>query len=183
MAAGKRRILRLRHAARKESTVNTLFKKITLAGLFVLSAGGASAAVTVAFSHPENYRDLPFGTTDREQVLKDLGEHFASLGKELPPGQDLRVEVTDLDMAGRIHPNFRGGQDLRILRGGADWPRMALHYSLESNGRVIASGEENLSDMNYLDRMSRYSDGDTLRYEKRMIDDWFKNKFVARKQG
>jgi hypothetical protein len=161
----------------------TLCKRMALAGLFGLSAGGASAAVTVTFSHPENYRDLPFATADRERVLKDLGEYFASLGKDLPAGQDLRVEVTDLDMAGRIHPNFRGVQDLRILRGGADWPHMALRYSLESNGRVIAGGEEHLSDMTYLDRINRYSDGDTLRYEKRMIDDWFKNKFVPRKQG
>jgi hypothetical protein len=163
--------------------MNTLCKKMALAALFVLAADGASAAVTVAFSHPENYRDLPFATSDRERVLKDLGEHFASLGKDLPPGQDLRVEVTDLDMAGRIHPNFRGGQELRILNGGADWPHMALRYSLESNGRVIASGKENLSDMNYLDHISRYNDGDTLRYEKRMIDDWFRNKFVARRPG
>jgi hypothetical protein len=164
--------------------MNTLCRKMALAGLFVLlAAGGASAAVTVAFSHPENYHDLPFATTDRERVLKDLGEHFASLSKDLPPGQDLRVEVTDLDMAGRIHPNFRGGQDLRVLRGGADWPHMALRYSLESNGRVIASGKESLSDMNYLDHINRYNDGDTLRYEKRMIDDWFRNKFVARRPG
>ena len=162
--------------------MNTLFKQIALTSLFVLSAGGASAAVSVVFSHPEKYSDLPFSPTDREQVLKDLGEYFATLGKSLPPGQDLRVEVTDLDMAGRIHPNVRG-HDLRVLRGGADWPHMALRYRLEANGQVISSGEEHLSDMNYLDRINRYSDGDTLRYEKRMIDDWFKKKFVARKQG
>jgi hypothetical protein len=163
--------------------MNTLFKKMALALLVGLSAGGASAAVTVAFSHPENYHDLPFATTDRERVLKDLGEHFASLAKDLQPGQDLRVEVTDLDLAGRLHPNFRGGQELRVLNGGADWPHMALRYSLESNGRVISSGEESLSDMTYMDRINRYNDSDTLRYEKRMIDDWFKNKFVAHKKG
>jgi hypothetical protein len=163
--------------------MNTLLKNAALAGLFLLSAGGASAAVTVAFSHPENYQELPFSPTDREQVLKELGEHFAWLGKDLPPGQNLRVEVTDLGMAGRIRPNFRGLQDIRILRGGADWPHMVLRYSLESNGQVIASGEDKLSDMSYLDRSSRYADGDTLRYEKRMIDDWFKKKFVARRQG
>ncbi|GGE85812.1 DUF3016 domain-containing protein [Massilia psychrophila] len=162
--------------------MNMLLKKMALAGLFALSAGGASAAVTVAFSHPEKYGDLPFSPSDREQVLKDLGEYFVSLSRDLPPGQELRVEVTDLDMAGRIYPNFRG-QDLRVLRGRADWPRMALRYSLESNGRVISSGEENLSDMAYLERINRYSDGDTLRYEKRMIGDWFKNKFVVRRQG
>ena len=163
--------------------MNSLIKKVALAGLVLLSAGGASAAVTVAFSHPENYHDLPFSPTDRAAVLKELGEHFALLGKQLPPGQDLKVEVMDLDMAGRIRPNFRGGQDLRILRGGADWPHMVVRYTLESNGQVIASGEDKLSDMNYMGHINRYFDGDTLRYEKRMIDDWFKKKFVARQRG
>jgi hypothetical protein len=160
--------------------MNTLRKKMALAGLVLLSAGGASAGVAVTFAHPEHYQDLPFAPTDRAAVLKELGEHFALLGKELAPGQDLQVEVMDLDMAGRIHPNFRGRQDIRILSGGADWPHMVLRYRLASNGRAIASGEDQLSDMNYLAHINRYADGDTLRYEKRMIDDWFKKKFVAR---
>jgi hypothetical protein len=163
--------------------MNTTLKHLALAGLVLLSAGGASAAVTAAFSHPENFRDMPFGQYDREQVLRDLGDHFARLGKDLPPGQNLRVEVLDLDLAGEIRPNFRGRQDIRILRGGADWPSMVLRYTLESNGRVIASGEDRLSDMGYLQRINRYSDGDTLRYEKRMIDDWFKAKFSRRRHG
>lgn len=163
--------------------MNSVIKKMALAVLVVLTAGGASAAVSVAFSHPESYRDLPFAQTDREAVLKELGEHFAWLGKELPAGQDLKVEVLELDMAGRIRPNFRGGQDLRVLRGGADWPQMVLRYSLESNGRVIASGEDKLSDMDYLGHINRYADGDSLRYEKRMIDDWFRKKFAAHRRG
>jgi hypothetical protein len=163
--------------------MNTTFKSVALAGLVLVSAGGASAAVTAAFSHPENFRDMPYSPADQERVLKELGDHFARLGKALPPGQDLRVEVLDLGLAGHIRPNFRGQQDIRILRGGADWPTMVLRYSLESNGQVIASGQDKLSDMDYLDRTSRVGEGDTLRYEKRMIDDWFKAKFGPRKGG
>lgn len=163
--------------------MNTTLKHLALAGLVLLSAGGASAAVTAAFSHPENFREMPFAQYDRDQVLKELSDHFARLGKDLPPGQDLRVEVLDLGLAGHIRPNFRGQQDIRILRGGADWPTMVVRYTLESNGKVIASGEDRLSDMSYLDRINRYSDGDTLRYEKRMIDDWFMAKFSRRRHG
>ena len=163
--------------------MNTTLKYLALAGLVLLSAGGASAAVTTAFSHPEHFRDLPFASYDRDQVLKDLSDHFARLGKDLPPGQDLRVEVLDLDMAGHIRPNFRGRQDIRILTGGADWPTMVVRYTLASHGKVIASGEDKLSDMDYLGRINRYSDGDTLRYEKRMIDDWFKAKFSRGRHG
>jgi hypothetical protein len=138
----------------------------------------ASAAVTVSFVQPENYRDLPFSPTDRAQVLKELGEHFAKLEKSLPAGQDLKIDVTDLDMAGRLVPNFRTTQDLRVLHGGADWPHMTLRYTLTANGAVLSSGQDQLSDMAYLDRINSYSDGDSLRYEKRMIDDWFRKKFA-----
>jgi hypothetical protein len=162
--------------------METAFKSLVLAGLLALTAGAASAGVTVAFSHPEKFLDMPFSPVDRERVLKDLSEHFTKLGARLPPGQDLRVEVLDLDLAGRLHPNFRG-QELRILNGGADWPHMQLRYTLEANGRVIASGEDNLSDMMYLNRINRYLDGDTLRYEKRMIDDWFTTRFAPRPRG
>ncbi|HEU5434826.1 MAG TPA: DUF3016 domain-containing protein, partial [Telluria sp.] len=82
----------------------------------------ASAAVTVTFVQPEQYRDLPFSPIDREHVLRDMGEHFAKLESALPPGQDLKVDVLDFDLAGRMSPNTRAGQDLRVLRGRADWP-------------------------------------------------------------
>ena len=163
--------------------MNTNLRTMALAGLVLSSAGGASAAVTVAFSHPENYQAMPYVPTDREQILKDLGDYFAHLGARLPPGQDLRVEVLDLSLAGWIHPNFRGQQDVRIMRGGADWPRMKVRYTLESDGKVIDSGVDDLSDMAYLNRVMRFSEGDRLRYEKQMIDDWFTKKFAPRKRG
>jgi hypothetical protein len=158
-----------------------------MAGAAMLAVCGwalpAAAAVTVTFVQPENYRDLPFNPIDRQDILKRMGEHFAHLEKSLPPGQDLKIEVLDFDMAGRLVPNFRGNQDLRVLHGGADWPHMVVRYTLSANGQVISSGEDQLSDMSYLDRINTFSDGDPLRYEKRMVDDWFKKKFAASYQG
>ena len=155
------------------------------AALFSLGAVAlpASAAVTVTFVHPESYRDMPFSPIDREHILKDLGEYFVKLEKALPPGQDLAIEVLDLDLAGRMLPSVRAGQDLRVLRGQADWPHMQLRYTLSANGTVISSGQDQLSDMAYMDRINVYSSGDSLRYEKRMVDDWFKKKFVGGKNG
>ena len=37
--------------------------------------------------------------------------------------------------------------------------------------------------MSYLQHINRYSNNDALRYEKRMIDDWFKNTFGVKLQG
>jgi hypothetical protein len=148
-------------------------QKMALAGLFGLAAGSAGAAVTVTYVQPERFTDIPFVTWEREDTLKALSEHFTKLGNSLPPGQDLRIEVLDVDLAGRAIPNARLGRDIRVLRGRADFPRITLRFSLEQNGQVLKSGEAQLSDMSYLDHVNRYFDGEPLRYEKQMIDDWF----------
>jgi hypothetical protein len=162
--------------------MTTLTRSLALAGLILLSAGSACAGVSVTFVHPESYADMPFATQDREQVLKDLSEFFDKLAAGLPAGQDLKIEVLDLDLAGRLRPNYRGGnQDIRIMRGGADWPRMHLRYTLSAGGRVLRSGDEKLSDMNYLDHPRNARDsGDALHYEKQMIDDWFKKTITGK---
>jgi hypothetical protein len=153
--------------------MKSLIHKMALAGLIALVAGGAGAAVTVTYVQPENFSDVPFITWERDDTLKALTEHFTWLGNSLPPGQDLRIEVLDIDLAGRAIPSARAGRDLRILRGQADWPRIDLRYTVEQDGQVLKSGEARLSDMNYLNHTSRYFDSENLRYEKSMIDDWF----------
>jgi len=150
------------------------------AALLLAAAGAASAGeVTVKYQEPDKFTDVPFWEQDRAQVLKELTAHFDRLGKQLPANQQLTVTVTDLDLAGRVEPRRRSMQDIRILRGGADWPTMELQYSLQQDGKVIASGSDRLSNMLYLDHMNRYAGSDTLRYEKPMVDDWFKKTFGA----
>jgi hypothetical protein len=163
--------------------MKTVVRPLALAGLFLLSAGGASAGVTVTYIHPENYADMPFAAWEREQVLHNLRAHFNQLGKRLPQGQDLKVEVLDLDLAGRLEPTMRASRDIRVLGGGADWPHMHIRYSIVADGKVISSGESRLSDMMYLNRLNRYSNGDALPYEKRMIEEWFQQTIVAKHPG
>jgi len=153
-----------------------MHKKL-LAVLLLACAGAASAGVTVKYDDPENFQDMPRWDKDRAQVLKDLSAHFAKLGQRLPAGQDLNITVKDIDLAGREYPSSRRAEDIRILRGGADWPSMHLQYSLEQNGQVIKSGDEHVSNMMYLNRLNRYVDGDSLRFEKQMLDEWFDKTF------
>jgi hypothetical protein len=155
-----------------------LSRQLALAAAILLSAGAASAAsVTVTYDHPDKFTDLPFTPWDREQVLKDLTEHFSKLGAALPPDQQLKIDVLDVDLAGRERMSHRDAHEIRILKDQADWPRIHLRYSLEAGGQVVRSGDEQLSDMMYMGRINRYSDGDTLRYEKAMIDEWFRKTF------
>ena len=163
--------------------MKALIGKTALAAVLALGAGAASAGVTVNYVESDKFADLPFTPWERQEVLDDLAAYFAELGKSLPAGQDLSVEVTDIDLAGHIYPNTRGARDLRVLQNGADWPRMELRYTLSANGQVLTSGNARLSDMNYMSRSTRMSDSDRLRYEKRMVEEWFNKAILQKKKS
>jgi hypothetical protein len=152
--------------------MKSFMKTLVVGGLLALAAS-AQAAVSVVFNETQRYSDVPFPTADRREVLAQIEDHFKKLAQYLPAGQDLNIEVLDVDLAGREVPNFRAGRDLRVINGRADWPRMQLRYSLQQGGQVVKSGEAQLQDMNYQHSANRYFDSEPLRYEKQMIDDWF----------
>jgi len=152
---------------------------VLLAALAVLPA---SAAITVSFRQPQNYIDVDrFDELDNvtyglEQHLKALGERY------LRPGQELKIEILDIDLAGERHLVRRPQRDIRVVRDlGIDSPSIDLHYSLEESGKVVASGQEHVADMRFMNRGNVYAPDDYLRYEKRMLDAWFKQRFVERR--
>lgn len=161
--------------------LHRLWRVASAALLAATWTGAAAGTATVAFVHPENFGDLPHGAADRELVLKSVADHFIRLARDrLPADTDLKVEVLDLDLAGRVVPSFRWpGNEIRVLHGGADWPRMTLRYTISRGGQVLSSGEEHLANMDYQNHIGHYFDDDPLRYEKAMIDDWFKQRTVA----
>ena len=152
----------------------------TGAVLALASASVLAGNATVTFTHPENFKDLPYDRAHRDTVLRGLADHFIRLAAKLPAGQELKVEVTDVDLAGEIEPTYRFSHDFRLLRGGADFPAMKLRFTLVEDGKVLASGEEIINDMAYLGRINRYFSGDPLRYEKQMVDDWFRERIAVR---
>ena len=161
----------------------TSFVYATLAAACVTAAAGAIAGVTVIFTEPEKYTDMPFDFHDKRRVTEDLKRHFDKLGESLPAGHDLKIEILDIDLAGRIEPTARAPLDLRIMRGGADWPAITLRYALEFQGKVLKGGEERIVDMNYLLGTNHYNSGESLRYEKQMLDRWFKKTLLPAKDG
>ena len=114
--------------------------------------------------------------------MKEIEAHLKQLGQRyLLPNQSLKIEVLDVDLAGHLSLS-RPGREVRILRGKADWPSMTLHYVLEADGRVLMDREEHIADMDYLEHPDRQYSDQSLPYEKRMLDDWFRRRFAPHKR-
>lgn len=155
--------------------------RYTLMITAALLAGPALAAnVDVKLDHPENFADARDNLRSKDDVGKALAEHLQALGsKNLPADQKLEITIRDIDLAGDMRPRFRTGQDVRIIRGRADWPRVDLSYVLRSGDKVLSQGSESIADMNYTMNQS-YSAGsqDAFFYEKRMLTKWFRERLA-----
>ena len=166
---------------KKQALPRTLLT-LALSSLALLAGTALAASTTVTYVKPDNFTDMPRYQPEQERVMRAFTAHFQSLADKLPASQALAISVTNIDLAGRIDMMRRmGNDDIRILNGGADWPRIELHYALTENGQVLSSGDEQIADMMYLQRINRYASGEPLRYEKAMLDDWFYKTFPAAK--
>jgi hypothetical protein len=145
--------------------------------------------------NPDQFTDIGRYGDGREAAgnRAELARHIEHLAaSKLPADQTLEVEILDVTLAGRLEswstglhdvPRFasRGawpfGSDVRVMRS-ATWPSIKLRYRLTQGEQVVASGEESVSDMSYLDWPNSYPSGDSLRYEKSMLDSWFHQRLV-----
>ena len=158
--------------------MNKLIRKAALAAASLVASFGATAATTtVNFTNIEKMTDVPRFALDRENLEFQLRDHLNYLSRQLPAGQALKVDFVDIDLAGDVFPRVPV-QDVRVMKGRADWPRLHLRYSVEQNGQVVKSGEAKLSDPNYLMHHNRYKN-EIFSYEKQMLEDWFRKEIVA----
>lgn len=145
-------------------------------GLLALSAA-VQADVTVKFVEPEKFSDIKDNSGFRDtDVLKDIEAHIIEQAQKALPGRDVRIEVTDVNLAGEVEPFWRNAQWIRVMRS-VTLPSIDLKYEVLEGGKVVRQGEARLRDMNYQDGFQGYFSSDALRYEKRMIDRWFKQEF------
>ena len=141
----------------------------------------AQAAVMVSYDQPDRFTD-PWLDRDhdskaREAALKGIRQHLEQLGQRyLGNGTALRIEVLDVDLAGRFSPISARANNVRVMHD-TDWPRIKLRYTLERDGKLVAQREETVADMNYRVRPAGRYSNDLLRYEKAMLDDWFRSRF------
>ena len=141
----------------------------------------AAGKADVSYVKPEEFRDAGRGAVDRERTMTSLTQYVQQLARRLPDGQTLRLEVTDIDLAGEIHPSMRVN-DLRVLRGSADWPRLNLRYTLLDGSRTLKSGEAQLADPAYMfSSIGKSAVDGEMAYEKRMLRKWFDETIVSQR--
>lgn len=145
------------------------------------SAPAAEPRVAVSFVKPEKFTDATLQNRFQsyERVTKELSDYLVGLGQRyLPANQRLEIKVTDIDLAGRYEPWRNYNPDVRYMVD-VTWPSVSLQYRLLEDGHEIAHGEQRVADMNYLRRPAARANNDSLRYEKAMLDDWFRDQFDA----
>lgn len=157
--------------------MNKLIYYGAIAVLSLLASASASAAATVSYVNPDKMTDVPRDKRDREWMETTLLEHFNKLAAKLPAGQDLKVEILDIDLAGEVFPRVPV-QNVRIFKDRNDRMQIHLRYSIEQDGKVMRSGERHLTDASYLMDAKRYSN-ELYAHEKQLLDDWFRKEVVA----
>lgn len=156
--------------------MNKLIQRGALAVVLLAASVSASAMATVTFVNPEKMTDVPRFQSDREFMEASFVEHFNKLAARLPAGQDLKVEILDIDLAGDVFPKV-AIQDVRVYRGRGDWPHIHLRYSIEQDGKVLRSGDRELTDSSYMMSFNQYRD-ELYGHEKQLLDDWFRKEIA-----
>ena len=146
-----------------------------------LCAAPGFAEVLVSFTDPHRFTDAGRGARQEGEVQREIVLILQRLGqRHLSPEQKLKVEILDVDLAGNDRV-LRGNEEVRVLRGGADWPSIRLRYVLESAAGKTEAGEDRLDDKSYLLQGSRGRSSEALPHEKRLLERWFMERIVERK--
>lgn len=134
----------------------------------------------ISYTDTEKFADFGESRWERERNEKDFAAMLQELAAQLPPGQQLSVKVLDVNLAGEMEWWRRSADRLRVMRN-VSWPVIEFEYQLSDGGRVIKSDKVRLSDMSYLqDSFFSVQQSGNWRYERRMMDRWFKQTLLAR---
>lgn len=159
-----------------------VFLLMSLLCVVVAAAESLSPPVMLEYISPEKFTDISsidHGPPD-QAYLEQLRQHvLKKAAAYLAPGEQLSIEIKDIDMAGGFEPWSAPGQSIRMVRHIYP-PRIELSYQWRrAAGEMIEEGSERLTDMFYQMRLMPDST-DAMRYEKALMDDWLAKLFTGR---
>ena len=160
---------------------------IALVALFMAPLATAASSVEVVFKNPEKFSDASLDSPGYERgadayVMKELRSYIQKLGERyLAAGQQLQIEIRNIDLAGRYEPWRPNAYDVRFMRD-ITWPSIDLHYVLKQNGQIVSRADARVMDQLYLQRPGRANRSDRLYSEKAMLSDWLHREFTGQHQ-
>ena len=138
--------------------------------------------VSVAWADPATFTELKASGNRFESAQGDwliqLAKYMRKQAdKQLTPGNKLELTIVDIQRAGRYEPwHGLDRQNIRMIRDIYP-PRMTVRFVVKGpDGQVLAEGERKLVDNAFL-MGTQINSNDSLRYEKRLIDDWLRKEF------
>lgn len=154
---------------------------MSVAAALIMTAP-AEAQVRVRYAPALGFTDaanninanLPFRGTLREltRIFEFLGQLY------LPAGESLDVTVLDLRVTGILRRGDAFGEPRLVTS--ATPPQIKLTYTLYRGATPIARGTEYVTDPNFLYTQNPKFSSGQLYYEKRILSDWFEERFKYR---
>ncbi len=153
--------------------------KLSFVVLAALAASPALAAgsVEVSFKATHGWADAGRSGVEIERTQARVGQVLKAQAARLPDGQSLAIVVTDIDLAGTLRP-VRNGQEVRVVNGRVDAPRIALHYVLRAGAKVLREADETVTELNYFTTLEPRAAREPLPYETQMLERWFAQRFA-----
>ncbi|MCG9695521.1 DUF3016 domain-containing protein [Shewanella sp. Isolate11] len=139
--------------------------------------------VNITWQGVDKYRDIKAVSEIQSRyeqrvfdvITKQLNK---SVSKVFKANQTLKMQVTDVDLAGDVRPTFgaTASHDIRLITDLYP-PRLTFSYQVLEDEKVIMVGDEKLKDMGFL-QTTGVTSNQPLRYEAKMLDEWVKKKIA-----
>ena len=157
-------------------------KKLLIISSLILSLNAAftqAATVEVTFTEPDKYIDIRPGEQNssqfEEDVFYNLEKQLKSLAKNLPEDQLLKINFTNIDLAGDI--TMSNAHLVRVVKDMYP-PLLKFTYQLlDKDKKELKKGEENIRDTSFLIHQRLRYKNDGFGYEKQLLDEWFNEAF------
>ena len=133
-----------------------------------------AGTVSVTTANPDSFTPVPAAQREtkaaRRAWVESLSEHLADrVAEALTSGERAEIHISDIRRAPAL-----SGANQEVVP-----PRIALTYKrLSPKGKVVQSAARTLQDTSLQLKGRRY-EGDPLRYEKALVDDWVTREFAA----
>ena len=145
--------------------------------------------ITVKWGDYKTFTDVKSANESRkkfaERTFRSIDKYLVKLAQDLPQGHVLNIDVTNLDLAGRVLPGsfvglgLHSAEDIRLIKQ-IDIPRIAFSYTyVDAAGNVLSSDTVELKDMSFISGHNPLFSSDSLKYEKNMLRKWFKKNFTV----